>query len=121
MRSCCHRTSRYEGPGITTQISRPSWSPDGGTISFHLRYDHGRWSEDGNVIVSRTGETRGTLRCIPSSPPSFELESYDTGTAWSPDGQWVAADGVAVCRTDGSTGYRLSPGPEADWQRRIQR
>ena len=110
-----------EGPGITTQISRPSWSPDGGTISFHLRYDHGRWSEDGNVIVSRTGETRGTLHCIPSSPPSFELESYDTGTAWSPDGQWVAADGVAVCRTDGSTGYWLSPGLEADWQRRIQR
>ena len=78
-------------------------------------------SEDRNVIVSRTGETRGTLHCIPSSPPSFELESYDAGTAWSPDGQWVAADGVAVCRTDGSTGYWLSPGLEADWQRRIQR
>jgi len=70
--------------------------------------------------VSDLRLTRGTLHCNPSRP-SFELESCVTGTAWSPDGQWVAADGVVVCRTDGSTGYWLSPGLEADWQRRIQR
>ncbi len=102
---------------MTTEISRPSWSPDG-RIAFHLRYDHGRWSEDSNVLVSRNGQTHRTLNCSPPSPPSFELESYGIGTAWSPDGQWVASDGVAVCRTDGSAGYWLTPGVEPDWQAR---
>jgi hypothetical protein len=75
------------------------------------------------VIVSRTGEKRGTFFCLPTPPP-FDPEYQEfqplDRPAWSPDGQLVAVNGVAVCRIDGSTGYWLSPGFDPDWQTRTR-
>jgi TolB protein len=110
-----------QGGGITTEIFRPSWSPHGDSLAFHLRYDHGRWSEDSDVIVSRSGHTQRTLSCpVPWPPPSEPEYSDEVRLAWSPDGLWVAADGVAVCRADGSTASWLTPGIEPDWQARVR-
>jgi Tol biopolymer transport system component len=108
--------------GVPGQISRPSWSPDGQELVFDVLYDHGRFTTGGNVIVSRTGKTEGTFACLPSSPASFEPEYPELlptdRLAWSPDGQSIAENGIAVCRVDGSGGAWVSQGFDPDWQAR---
>jgi hypothetical protein len=71
------------------------------------------------VIVSRDGKEEGSLVCYPPSPP-LDVEYYRAGNrlAWSPDGRWLAVDGLAVCRVDGSGGYWLRSGDDPDWRPR---
>jgi Tol biopolymer transport system component len=105
--------------GVPAQIGRPSWSPDGQSLAVDVLYDHGRWTEEREVIVSRDGKEEGSLVCYPPSPP-LDVEYYRAGNrlAWSPDGRWLAVDGLAVCRVDGSGGYWLRPGDDPDWRPR---
>jgi Tol biopolymer transport system component len=74
-----------------------SWSPDGRSVAFWRRLDHGRSAV--YVVSDRGGVARRVSR-----------GAYGSLPAWSPNGRWIAfshrpLDGVAIVRSDG-TGQR---------------
>jgi WD40-like Beta Propeller Repeat len=100
-------------------VSRPSWSADGRLLAFALFVDRGNSFDESDVVITRTGQKRADLSCMPPAPP-FEPEwSYEglDRPALSPDGASLAVDGMAVCSVDGSGGYWLRAGDDPDWRR----
>lgn len=115
-----HRRVLFDGgnDGVPAAIGRPAWSSDSRLLAADVFYDHGSWTHDRKVIVSRSGGEPAPVGCIPGQPP-YQPEGYGlTDMAWSPDDRSVVLDGLVVCRVDGSGGHWLHPGAEPDWQRR---
>jgi Tol biopolymer transport system component len=98
------------------EIGRASWSPEGKYLAFEVVFNFDRTLERHEVVVTRSGDVRRTFLCDPPAKP-FAPEGYqvDTRLAWSPDGKWLAVDGLAVCRRNGAGGYWLRPGTDPDW------
>ncbi len=76
--------------------THPSWAPDGERLAHTEPFDTG-------LFV--TGSGRVAADALP-----------DTGTAWSPDGQWiayVASDGIRAVHPDGTGGTLIVPSSDS--------
>ncbi len=97
------RTERHDETG-TPIVSSPAWRPDGTGVTFDLLLDHGRWAEEWAVTASLDGSVSSQLQCTGDHP------------AWSPDGAWLACDGISVGRGDAQDRRTLTDGFEPAWR-----